>query len=53
MLLLVAGEELSPVEAAAVLGLSPETLRKRLQRARERLAVGMQEEPDLVQEKTG
>jgi len=53
VLLLVAGEELSPAEAAAVLGLSPEALRKRLQRARERLAVGMQEEPDLVQEKTG
>ena len=51
VLLLVAGEELSPAEAAAVLGLSPEALRKRLQRARERLAVGMQVEPDLVQEK--
>ena len=51
VLLLVAGEELSPAEAAAILGLSPEALRKRLQRARERLAVGMQEEPDVVQEK--
>jgi RNA polymerase sigma-70 factor (ECF subfamily) len=53
VLLLVAGEELSPAEAAAVLGLSPEALRKRLQRARERLAVGMQEEPDLVREEAG
>jgi RNA polymerase sigma-70 factor (ECF subfamily) len=53
VLLLVAGEELSPSEAAAVLGLSPEALRKRLQRARERLALGMQEEPDILQEKAG
>jgi RNA polymerase sigma-70 factor (ECF subfamily) len=51
VLLLVAGEDLSPAEAATVLGLSPEALRKRLQRARERLAVGMQEEPDLLREK--
>lgn len=51
VLLLVAGEELSPAEAAAVLGLSPEAVRKRLQRARERLSRGMQEEPDLLREK--
>lgn len=51
VLLLVAGEELSPAEAAAVLGLSPEVVRKRLQRARERLASGMQEEPALLREK--
>jgi RNA polymerase sigma-70 factor (ECF subfamily) len=51
VLLLVAGEDLSPTEAAVVLGLSPEAVRKRLQRARERLAVGMQEEPDLLREK--
>jgi RNA polymerase sigma-70 factor (ECF subfamily) len=53
VLLLVAGEELSPSEAAAVLDLSPEALRKRLQRARERLARGMREEPDLPREKAG
>jgi RNA polymerase sigma-70 factor (ECF subfamily) len=53
VLLLVAGEELSPSEAAAVLGLAPEAARKRLQRARERLALGMREEPDLLQEKAG
>ena len=53
VLLLVAGEDLSPAEAAAALGLSPEAARKRLQRARERLAVGMREEPDLVREEAG
>jgi RNA polymerase sigma-70 factor (ECF subfamily) len=53
VLLLVAGEELPPSEAAAVLGLSPETLRKRLQRARERLALEMQEDPELLREKAG
>jgi len=41
VLLLVAVEGLLPHEAAAVLGLSPEALRKRLQRARERLVVEM------------
>ena len=51
VLLLVAGEDLSPAEAAAVLGLSPEAVRKRLQRARERLALGMEQEPDLLLEK--
>lgn len=51
VLLLVAGEDLSPAEAAAVLGLSPEAVRKRLQRARERLALGMEEESDLLLEK--
>ena len=53
VLLLVAGEELSPSEAASVLGLSPEAVRKRLQRARARLALGMDGEPDLLQEKAG
>ena len=53
VLLLVAGEELSPSEAAAVLGLTPEALRKRLQRARERLALEVHEEPDQLQEKVG
>jgi RNA polymerase sigma-70 factor (ECF subfamily) len=53
VLLLVGGEELSPAEAAAVLGLAPEVVRKRLQRARERLALEMREEPDLLREKVG
>ncbi len=43
-LLLVAVEGLTPSEAAWSLGLPPETLRKRLQRARERLAVEMDAE---------
>ncbi len=51
VLLLVAGEDLSPAEAAAALGLSPEALRKRLQRARERLALELEEEPTLLREK--
>ncbi len=47
VVLLVAGEGLAPHDAAAVLGLSPEALRKRLQRARERLAVEMElEKPE-------
>jgi DNA-directed RNA polymerase specialized sigma24 family protein len=53
VLLLVAGEELSPSEAAAVLGLAPEAARKRLQRARERLAREMDEEQDLLREEAG
>ncbi len=39
VLLLVAVEGLAPVEVASALGLAPEVLRKRLQRARERLAI--------------
>jgi len=39
VLLLVGDEGLMPSEAAALLDLAPEALRKRLQRARERLAV--------------
>jgi RNA polymerase sigma factor (sigma-70 family) len=38
VLLLVAVEGLAPAEAAGALGVRPEALRKRLQRARERLA---------------
>ncbi len=38
VLLLVAGEELTPAEAARACGISPEALRKRLSRARARLA---------------
>jgi len=53
VLLLVAGEELSPAEAAAVLGLAPEAVRKRLQRARERLGREMHEEQDLLREEAG
>lgn len=53
VLLLVGGEELSPSEAAAVLGLAPEAVRKRLQRARERLAREMQDEPDVLREGVG
>ncbi len=41
-LLLVAVEGLSPSEAASCLGLPPEILRKRLQRAREKLALEME-----------
>jgi RNA polymerase sigma-70 factor (ECF subfamily) len=41
VLLLVAVEGLTPAEAASVLGIAAETLRKRLQRARERLATEM------------
>ncbi len=49
VLLLVAVEELTPQDAARVLGLSPEALRKRLQRARERLSVEMAvQEPELA-----
>ncbi len=45
VILLVAMEGLSPSEAAAALGLAPEALRKRLQRARERLAAELECEP--------
>ena len=41
VLLLVAVEGLTPAEAASTLGIAAETLRKRLQRARERLATEM------------
>jgi RNA polymerase sigma-70 factor (ECF subfamily) len=44
VLLLVAVSGLTPAEAAAALGLPAEALRKRLQRARERLAVEMNAE---------
>lgn len=43
VLLLVGIEGLSPAEAAVALALSPGTLRKRLQRARERLAAAAQD----------
>ena len=41
VLLLVAVDDLTPSEAASALGLTSEALRKRLQRARERLAAQM------------
>lgn len=41
VLLLVAVEGFAPSDVASALGLAPETLRKRLQRARERLATEM------------
>jgi RNA polymerase sigma-70 factor (ECF subfamily) len=41
VLLLVTVEGITPSEAASLLGLAPEALRKRLQRARERLALEM------------
>jgi len=53
VLLLVAIDELTPSEAAASLGLTPEVLRKRLQRARERLALEMAAELASPQAKAG
>jgi RNA polymerase sigma-70 factor (ECF subfamily) len=53
VLLLVGDEGLTPSEAAALLDLAPEALRKRLQRARERLAVEMSAEGAAVRAKAG
>jgi RNA polymerase sigma-70 factor (ECF subfamily) len=53
VILLVAVEELTPSEAASALGLAPEALRKRLQRARERLAVELDAETAHPQVKAG
>ncbi len=53
VLLLVAIDELTPSEAAASLGLTAEALRKRLQRARERLAAEMAAKPASLQAKAG
>lgn len=53
VLLLVAGEGLTPAEAAAVLGIVPEALRKRLQRARTRLACEMDMQPAAPRMKAG
>ena len=50
VLLLVAVEGLTPSEAASALDVPPETLRKRLQRARERLAAEMNADRDLRKE---
>ncbi len=42
LILLVAVEGLTPTQAASALGMTPEALRKRLQRARERLAIELE-----------
>ncbi len=52
ILLLVGIEEFTPSEGAALLGLPPEAFRKRLQRARVRLAAAMQD-PVADQMKAG
>ncbi len=53
VLLLVAVEGMAPADAAISLGLAPEALRKRLQRARERLAVEMDAAAVSPREETG
>ena len=53
VLLLVAVEELTPSEAAVVLGVAPEALRKRLQRARERLSTALDAEPAVRRARAG
>jgi RNA polymerase sigma-70 factor (ECF subfamily) len=53
VILLVAAEGLTPSEAASVLGLTAEALRKRLQRARERLALELDAETAHPQVKVG
>jgi RNA polymerase sigma-70 factor (ECF subfamily) len=53
VLLLVSVEGLAPSEAARALGVAPEALRKRLQRAREHLVEEMREEGGLAQVKAG
>lgn len=52
-LLLVADEGLTPSDAAAALGLAPEALRKRLQRARERLAAELDRDGVTRRQKAG
>ena len=53
LLLLVSVEGFTPSEAASALGLAPEALRKRLQRARERLADAMVVPSQARQAKAG
>jgi RNA polymerase sigma factor (sigma-70 family) len=53
VLLLVTVEEVTPSDAASLLGLAPEALRKRLQRARQRLAAEMDAEGALRPAKAG
>jgi RNA polymerase sigma-70 factor (ECF subfamily) len=53
VLLLVAGEGLTPGAAARACGVTPEALRKRLQRARARLMAEMAERADHARAKAG
>jgi RNA polymerase sigma factor (sigma-70 family) len=53
VLLVVAVGEMTPADAAASLGLSPEAMRKRLQRARQRLAAEMEVEGANTRTKAG
>ena len=53
VILLVGVEGLTPSETAAVLGLAPEAVRKRLQRARERLAIELDAQTVSPQTKAG
>jgi RNA polymerase sigma factor (sigma-70 family) len=53
LLLLAAVEGVPPGEVAADLGLSPEAVRKRLQRARERLAAELEAEHEFTRAKAG
>ena len=53
VLLLIAAEGFTPSEAAAMLGLTAEVLRKRLQRARERLIAEMDAEETPSRAKAG
>ena len=53
VLRLVAWEGLSPKEAAAVLGVAPAAARKRLQRARSRVRVLLEEDAEAVDSRSG
>ena len=53
VLLMVVASGMSPSEAARAVGLAPEALRKRLQRARERLAAEMESEGGVQQGEGG
>lgn len=53
VLLLVGGEGLTPGAAATACGVTPAALRKRLQRAREKLTTEMAERADPVRAKAG
>jgi RNA polymerase sigma-70 factor (ECF subfamily) len=53
LLLMVAASGMAPSEAARVVGVAPDALRKRLQRARERLAVEMEAQGAFSRAKAG
>ncbi len=53
LLLMVVVGGLSPAQAARAVGLAPEALRKRLQRARERLAAAMEADGAVTRAKAG